>query len=599
MTDTKRDANMTPDQLEQFDKIQIIRRDLTRLAEAAFATKLHNIYLEAMYHKEIIARDWKEYTDYYRGNQWPSRRPSYKVSGTLNFLVENIERKTALLTDAKPIPQITAVNDEYADTADVMNELMRLVFNGSDYGQATADLIENSQVFGSGFMGTVYDRSIDNGRGDIRSLAYDPRAVYMDPIILKSYLLCEGEFVIIEDIWPIEKAKDMFPERADMFKPDWGLSRMQMHQPPGLFRALMTRVFSRTREENVLRSEIPRVHVREYYLRDRSKNENGKYRFKNAARKVVMIGDVIADDGDNPYDDGQFPIDMLAWHTDFNSAWGWGDIELLRSAQEINNKIISIIVENMMLTSNAIWIGDADALSKEDWEKLNNAPGSYVRKRPGRELRREPGIPFPQYVINILEYVGVTKDVISGMVDVMKGVRTGQVSSGVAIEALQLMAQALIRLRARALESLQARQGKKLMSRIFQFYKPAKIIELLKARAPKGEIAVPLNIELLKPVEKRSLDWTQNLLFRIDPGSSLSLAKTQRKMESIQLRQMQIIDDRALLEDLEYPHREEVMKRTEAKRQDAENQEVVGQSPPSSLNKQFPNQANGSPAAEG
>ena len=590
--------NRTPDQLERFDPIEI-KKAINQLAELAFSTKLHNIYIEAMYHKEMIARDWMEFTSFYRGEQWPKRRPSHKVSGILNFLVENIERKTALLTDAKPIPQVTALNDDYQATADVLNELMRLVFASSDFGQATADMIESCQIFGSGFMGTLYDRSALGGRGDIRVNAFDPRAVYIDPVVLKSYLLCEGEFIIMEDIWPLEKAKDVFHERADLFKPDYGLSRMQINQPPGLFRALINRVFSRAREENVLRSEIPRVHVREYYLKDRSKTDSkGKeYRFRNASRKVVMVGDVIAMDGENPYEDGEHPVDMMAWHTDFHTAWGWGDIELLKSPQEIQNKLVSVMIENLMLMSNAIWIGDADAMSKEDWEKLSNAPGSAVKKKPGRELRREPGIAFPPQAQQVLEYVGVNKDVMSGMVDVMKGVRTGQVSSGVAVEALQLMAQALIRLRARALEALQARVGRKLMSRIFQFYEPAKIMEMFRMSGRDAtEEAVAIKTDLLKPISGRTAEWSKNLMFRIEPGSSLGMAKTQRRVESMRLRELQVIDDEALLEDLEYPHRKAVLKRTRQKREDMANAEVAGNQPAPGAATQFPNQSGASPA---
>ena len=589
--------NMTPDQLERFDPTEI-KKAINKLAEMAFATKLHNIYIEALYHKELVAQDWKAYTDFYRGEQWPRRRPSHKVSGILNFMVENIERKTALLTDAKPIPQVVAVNDDYQSTAKVLNELMRLVFSSSDFGQATADMLEGAQVFGSGFIGTLYDRSAMGGKGDIRTSSFDPRAVYIDPVVLKSYLLCEGEFIIIEDIWSLEKAKDLFPDRADQFKPDFGLSRIQIHQPPGLFRALMNRVYSRAREENVLRSEVPRVHVREYYLRDRSKGPSGNtYRFNNASRKVVMIGDTIAMDDSNPYDDGEFPLDMLAWHTDFHTAWGWGDVELLRSPQEIQNKIVSLLVENLMLTSNAIWIGDADALSKEEWEKLSNAPGSAVRKKPGRELHREPGVAFPPYAQQILEYVGVTKDVMSGMVDVMKGVRTGQVSSGVAVEALQLMAQALIRLRARALEALQARVCRKLVSRIFQFYEPNKIQEMFRiAGGDTTEEAIALKTDLLKPIADRSMEWTHNLMFRIEPGSSLGMAKTQRRIESMRLKELNVIDDEALLEDLEYPNRKAVLKRVRQKREDAANAEVAGNQPAPGAATRFPNQGGSSPA---
>lgn len=554
-------------QLEDFKKLQLITYEAEKVAELAFRQKLLNIYAEARQDKETISSDWNTFIAFLRGQQWPKRRPSYKVSAVINFLIENIERKTALLSDAKPIPNIKPRNDKLQDTADILNTIINSIFENSSFGQANTDLVENSQVFGSGFIGTLFDADGDNHGGDVSVVSYDPRAVYVDPLVRKSYLLHEAEYVIIEDIWPLTKAKDMYPERADMFKADAGLERFR-DDKQGFFATMRNKIFKSPQDE-VVKSEIPRVYVREFWLKDRSVGENDKPRFKNKARKVCMVGEVIADDGDNPYNDGMHPIDMLIWHTDFNTSWGWGDVELLRNPQELQNKIIATVIENISLMSNAIWIGDTDALEKQDWNKLNNEPGTYVKKRIGRELRREPGMPLPEYVLRTLDYVGISTEKISGMVDVMRGIRTGQVSSGVGIESLQLMAQALIRLRARALEALHERVGRKLVSRIFQFYPPKKIMDVLMETNRDVTQLEAITSELLKDISERKGDEWTNISFKIEPGSSLGLAQTQRRIESMKLREMQVIDNRALLEDLEYPHRETVLKRTEEKLTDA------------------------------
>lgn len=587
------EKDLTPDQLEQHKKILILKKEASMQAELAYRTKLHNIYLEASAHKDDKARNWDTFMAFYRGTQWPARMPKYKVSAVMNYLVENIERKTALLTDSKPIPKIVPYKDNLQDTADVLNRLISLIFEDGSFSQSKVDLLEYAQVVGSGFIGTLYDRTARHNTGGVKVTNYDPRAVYFDPLVLKSYLLSEGEFVIIEDIWPIEKARDVFPQRADMFRPDVGLSRFEPNQGPGLFRAMISRVF-KAREENLVKSEIPRVHVREFWLKDRSRDQDGNPNFKNFARKSITVGDIIADDGENPYDDGDFPIDMYSWHTDFHTAWGWGDIELLKNPQELLNKITAIIVENLMLSSNAIWIGDADALSKEGWKKLNNAPGSYVQVKPGRILRREAGLHFPEYVLKMLDHEKNSMDTMSGMVDVMRGIRTGQVSSGVAVESLQLMAQALIRLRSRALEAMDVRIGRKLISRIFQYYEPQTIIELLKLNE-EDEMIKTYTTDLLKPINRRGKEWMHDFMFSVEPGSSLGLAKEQRKQEAFKLRELQVIDDEALLEALEYPNRKKIISRTDKKRSDAQNEEVAGQSPANQGGKakQFPNQARG------
>jgi len=579
------------DQIESYARLKLLKTSVEQAIEQKYRLKLMNIYKEASMYKDTISRNWSDYVTFLRGtSQWPARRPSYKVSALINFMVENIERKTALLTDAKPIPKVIPRSDVYQDTADIINDLMSMLFEENSFGQASADLVDNAQVFGSGFMGTPFDKSGDNGRGAIDVVSYDPRAAYFDPLVTKSYLLHEGEYFILEDIWALEKARDMFPKRADDFRADVGLSSYRNDSTKSMWGSMVSRVF-RTQKQEMTLSEIPRVYIREFYIKDRSGE------FRNNCRKSVMVGEVIADDGDNPYNDGELPVDMLTWHVDFNSGWGWGDVELLKNPQELSNKIMSVIIENITLMSNAIWVGDADALAKEDWKKLNSAPGTYVKKRPGRELRREPGVPLPDYILNVLDNVGMAGEKITGMVDVMRGIRTGQVSSGVGIESLQMMAQALIRLRARALETVYARVGRKLTSRIFQFYKPDKIIEVLKNR--QGNKAVEAVVsELIKPISERRKDAWTDIIFKIEPGSSLALAQTQKRAESIQLHELQIIDDEAVLDDLEYPHRNKVLERVRKKRQDDANKEVPARTGPGSQGSQFPNQTGASPAGK-
>ena len=584
--------------VEDFQKLQILAHEAEKQAEVRFRQKLLNIYAESAQDKERVAKNWDNYIAFLRGRQWPTRRPSHKVSALLNFMIENVERKTALLTDTKPIPKVSPRSDKLQDTADILNTLLSMIFESSSYTQARADIVENCQVMGSGFSGTLYNSDIDAGRGGIEVVSYDPRAVYIDPLVRKSYLLAEGEYVILEDIWSLEKARDMFPKRADMYQASAGLSRYGLAKKGGFLSGLRSRIFSSTQQQTKL-SEVPRVYVREFYLRDRQKKDDStQYRFNKASRRVVMIGDVIADDGSNPYNDGEFPIDMIAWHTDFDTAWGWGDVELLKSPQELINKITATIIENIALMSNAIWIGDQDALPKEEWNRLNNAPGSYVKKHPGRELRREPGVPLPAYVGQTVNSLELASEKMTGMVNVMQGISTGQVASGVGIESLQLMAQALIRLRARAQESMQERIGRKLISRIFQYYEPDKIFEVLKEseeQTSKTETIVALTSELLKPVARRKKEYWTDIAFKIEPGSSLGLAKTQRRVESMRLFELKAIDDEALLNDIEYPNRTKVLKRMDEKREAEGAAELAQNGQSGSAVSQFPHQAGASP----
>ena len=590
MVDKK--ENMDESQIEIHAKQEVLKKDQQRDEERKYVNKLLNIFIEAAQFKQKFSQNWSTYVDFLRGKHWPARRPSYKVDAVMNIILENIERKDALLTDSKPIPNVVARSDRYQDTADILNILLQKTFESSSFNQAMVDMVHNSQTFGSGGVGTVYNLDTFTRRGENEVVSYDPRAYYFDPLVRRPYLMHEGEYVIIEDIWSLAKAKDMYPKSADSITADSSLSQYSVDNKDGFFSRVRNVVGSKKGEE-FKTSEIPRVYVREFWLRDRQKS-GSKYVFENAARKSVLINNILVDDGPNPYNDGLYPLDIMNWHRDFHSCFGWGDVELLQSPQLLINKILATVVENINLTSNAIWIGDVDALSKEEWMRLNNAPGSYVKKKPDRELRRESGVPLPSYVLQTLGAIKQGADEVTGMVDTMRGDRTGQVSSGVGIEGLQMMAQSLIRLRARDLENVQDRIGRKLISRIFQFTPPEEILEVVKNSKDLDDQSLEaIESELLKPIAQRKKGaWTE-LAFNIEPGSSLGLAKQQKHMQSLQLRKMEVIDDMALLDDLEYPHRTQVLKRKAAENAAKEKMEMEqkdgGQS------SQFPNQENASP----
>jgi hypothetical protein len=250
--------------------------------------------------------------------------------------------------------------------------------------------------------------------------------------------------------------------------------------------------------------------------------------------------------------------------------------------------MVATIVENAVLMTNGIWVGDADALDKKGWDTLTNEPGSVVKKRPGKELRREPGTPVPESLFRVLDmFKSYGIDEITGMVDVMRGMRTGQVESGVAIESLQLAAQAMIRLKARAMESLIKRIGQKLISRIFQYYTEDRILNLVGVQEEFRQFKF-VRSELVRPHANRVADAFRDYQFMIVPGSSLAMSKMQKSMQATQLFQLGLIDELEYLQTIEYPNAEKVAIKAKARR--AEMMQAQAAQGGKGNSRSFPNQ---------
>jgi len=222
-----------------------------------------------------------------------------------------------------------------------------------------------------------------------------------------------------------------------------------------------------------------------------------------------------------------------------------------------------------MLMTNAIWIGDANALESEDWENLDNVPGLKVKKKPGSELRRETGEPLPSSVFQIIQYVETAIEKLSGNTEVVSGGVPGQVRSGSAIEALQTAAMATIRLKSRLVESLLERVGQKFISRIFQYQDVDRLMWRLKSDNDFESFKFAAEVLRGKlPEAKKFLknpkDAWKNFLFKIRPGSSLAMNNWQKSMMALQLYQAQpapLIDREAVLETLDWPNRTEIQRR--------------------------------------
>ena len=537
-------------------------------AEIRFTSKLMALYEEAFVHKEQRSQQWESFKNFYRGkNQWPKRRPGYKVSALLNFMPSNLERKAALLSDTKPKIEIKPRKKGLDDTCLILSKIISGIWDEREVHQKLVELAMHAQIFGVGFTNTLFDKSLDGGDGDIDIAVPDPRSVLIDPNLRRSYLLHDSEYTILEDIIPLTVAQDRWPKRADLMRPSPDHSMYTPIRNTSMLNRMVSHIWKPSNQAESVPSAIPKVSIREFWIKDRSETPGGKTRFRRQCRKVTMINDLIVSDGSNPYWDGQFPLDMMEWHMDMDTPWGWGDVELLKGPQELINKIMATVVENAIMMSNAIWVGDADALSKKDWDKLSNEPGSTVRVRPGKQMRREPGVPLPNYVFELANYfksVGIEE--LSGMVDVMKGVRTGQVESGVAIESLQLMAQATIRLKARMMEGMLKRIGQKLIARIFQYWTSDRIVNLIGSDESFRQYEF-IRSDLIRKHKGRIEDAFKDYQFMVVPGSSLAISKMQKVMMATQLFQMGIIDELELLQTMDYPNAEKVAKKAQVRRQ--------------------------------
>ena len=522
---------------------------------------LESIDEEMDYYKDnVIAKEWDDIPDFYSGKtHWGKYRPTHKVSPVLNFLRQAIERKTSLMTDSKPFVDILPYNDKLQDVAEALVEIIASKWSEQTLDMTLTDIIFYSELFGTAGINTLFDKTLKNGEGDITMQCIDPRNLNFDPMVTSSQYLKEAEYIRIEQVRSTSLLKYVY--KNDGIKPDAPMGILGLRRKSTRRGRIVRKVISSVKKD----SAIGRSLVREYWLQDRVLVK-GKLKYPGG-RHIIVAGDQIVVDGPNPYWDGIFPIDILDWHRNPDSAWGDGEILDLKKLQQLLNKLVAIVIENGMLMSNSIWIGDLNALEPDQWDDLDNIPGLKVKKKPGSDLRREPGAALPSGIFNLISYLEGAIEKLSGNTEVVQGKSPGEVKSGVAIEALQAAAMAIIRLKARSVEALLERVGQKFIARIFQYETEDRLMWRLKSGQDYEKFMFFKKMLRDKKLFKSPKDAWKDFLFKVRPGSSLNMNNWQKSMIAMQMYQAQpkpLIDRQGVLETMDWPGRSDIIARLEA-----------------------------------
>jgi hypothetical protein len=478
----------------------------------------------------------------------------------MNFLGQIVERKAALLTDSRPTISVTSRKAKDDPISELLQKTIEGILEEKSFEQKITEFVMLEEYFGFAVFNTCFDKALDYGKGDIDLVVIDPRCFIFDPFVTRSWNLQHGEYCCLETVRPTELLCETYRDRRDDIKADISTGTTR---PDSLVHKLRQLFQFDKDSPNQKTSVIPRSIVRDWWVRDRTTMQEGKLQYPNW-RHILIAGGVPVDDGVNPYIDGNLPFDAMEWGFNVDSAYGTNEIDQLETPQVMFNKVLASILENAILMGNGIWIGDRDALSEEGWKKLSNEPGGHVRVRPGKALRRDTPPALPSYIMQAAEMMVNGIEKLSGITEVTEGRRPGQVTSGVAIESLAIMAQTTVRLKARQVEGLIQRMGQKLIPRIFAYYTEDRIFNLVGEKGGFQQYVFKRDLirkAMAADEKKRGLGIFQDYQFKVVPTSSLAMTKWQKGLVATQLFQMGAIDQEALLESMEYQNREGIIER--------------------------------------
>lgn len=550
--------------------------------------------------------NWLENYKFFRGKQWKEKRPTYRHSEVLNYIFSEIQSVLVILTDTRPNIECLPEDPSDFEFAEILSQILRSKWDSNNWSYVVAEAILDASIYGTAIGSVPWKKELSEGLGDFAFETVDPFYFYPDANsrnkINDEY--CDHTITAIP--YDVGKLKKEFPEVAEYLSPDISdvaMAKMAREEQDDIRMKSPTdnrvpvnygnelaaeqldqvlRICCYLKSDEVVEEEIEGEPDEQTGLAKKLYQTKKKY---PNGRKIEVANGVLLQDVDNEY--GNFPFSRLVDHIMPREFWGVGEVEQLKSPQVIVNKLVSYVLDVLILTGNPIWIVDSD--SGVDTENLTNTPGLVVEKMRGTEVRRESGTQLQPYIMDALQFfVERVLTKLGSTNDTSRGVAPSQNSSGYAIEQLQEAAQTKLRGKSRNIEMFLKETGDLMVDRILGGYTIPRVVRLTNNQnAPtyfkfgvdsrtdeQGEVQkVATVIEYaMDPatgqyVEQPPKEYQikSKLDIRISTGTTLPFAKQQKAAMAEKFYGYGIIDAEEYLNQVDYPNKEKIIERMKQK----------------------------------
>jgi len=313
-------------------------------------------------------------------------------------------------------------------------------------------------------------------------------------------------------------------------------------------------LWSTSSKSSPLRSSDP-IAVLECWVREHTVTRTGKV--IDGWRVIIVAGNhlLFNEKATDLWSHGGHPYDRYVPH-DLGEFWGIGLVELLGPIQGALNRILRSVQQNVELTGNPILSEDAGATTQGAL-LAPNRPGSRMTKRQGKEVKwLEP----PRLHPNITELMAFLLDrmkVVSGLNDLTTGSapsRTASDSIASATEAQFIS----IRSQLINLEHTLTSAYTKKAALISENYTEQRIISITGPDGTDTPKMLGPN-HFMRPSDEGAVPLEYQI--RVDAGSASHTSRKVREDKAITLFTLKAIDNMTLLESLDWPNPENVMRR--------------------------------------
>lgn len=533
--------------------------------------KVFDILVEVVTDKvQIGLHDkWLEHYKLTRNKHWKKSQGNVPLV-SVNLIHTHRQRTVNTLTDNDPafniISMASGEDQDYSEETLKVQRQCEYWWTEQEQQIRYEESVRNGESYGIAIEKVIFDPALEAPLGEARTVVVDPYHFGIYPVTCKE--VQDAEAVLYFYPMSLREAKRRWPKKASEIVPDGelldelGSERRELTSGSSgdgfLARvgSLVKTLFTSTHGSDAKKDEVL---VCECWVKHYGAGYPGDIRCVT----VCSSGKVVLDDRPNPSINptlsedvtsltflwDKFPFSAAPSVRDTSNFWGMSDIEQLEQLQKEFNKAVS----------QAVFLKDKSARPKVinpqnsgvSNDQFTNAPGII---NPTDEMKAAAirYLEFPNMPYDIQAMITLLKDLfflVSGTFELENAQTPGrEVIAHRAIAALIEHAALMMRGKIRNYSKLLRDRGRMYLSHMQNWYTEPRVFayqqgtQTMVGTIRSDEIQLPLK-------------------FTVINGSTLPTSKQFQREEALELFKLGAVDQQALLEDLDYSNRDEVVKR--------------------------------------
>lgn len=260
-------------------------------------------------------------------------------------------------------------------------------------------------------------------------------------------------------------------------------------------------------------------------------------------RKIVVCGDVLLEDRENPYPDGEPPIVAFP-ESPYEGLFSFSPLEALDICDRKVNKLAKSLYNNLEVNmSSPLLLSNKAFLKQSQYDNVKVKPGQVWQIRDNTTVKRlEPGL-LPPETMACINFFAKAADAVLGTTDVSRGnLEAGTEISAQTVQDMQISQAKRARLKGEMDKESMQQVGKKLCGNIRKW--------------SPGQLSIAVKDPSTGKDQMLFWDsnaWKDNWVMKIEVASSSPGAKQSFEQQAVQLYKDGVVDGQYTRDALKIP----------------------------------------------